>query len=186
MRRSLITAAFELALTRYGAHDATVILLHEDGTIAMTIGGHDHGACDLAAIARSLHEHVLPPPPPLVAPLLGSRGWLGAVVQATLAPVTPHDQRALSTLATYLSVWCTARGIGALPSAAGEDRLAPRQRLIADRAALGMTNDEIAADLRISVNTVKAHLKQVFEILGVRNRTELVHALRSKASGSGV
>ncbi len=57
-------------------------------------------------------------------------------------------------------------------------RLGPRQRQIAELAALGQTNDEIARALAISVNTVKARLKEVFERLDVRNRTELALEMR--------
>jgi len=164
---------------RLGALCTTVILLHEDQTIAMTIDDDaDHRSYDLDAVVRSLRAHVLPPSPPLLAPLVGSHGWFGAIVNATLGPVSPQFERAFAMLATHLSVWCMDHGIGAVPKAVRGDQLGPRQRQIAELAARGMTNDEIAAELGISVNTVKGRLKEVFEILAVRNRTELVHVLR--------
>jgi DNA-binding NarL/FixJ family response regulator len=55
--------------------------------------------------------------------------------------------------------------------------LGRRQREIAELAARGYRNKEIATQLGISINTVKARLKEVFEVLWVRNRTELAHAL---------
>ncbi len=58
------------------------------------------------------------------------------------------------------------------------DALTPRQSEIAQLAALGHTNAEIAAALGISINTVKARLKEVFERLDVCNRTELANVLR--------
>ena len=164
---------------RLGALCTTVILLHEDETIAMTVDDDaDRRAYDLQAVVRSLRAHVLPTAPPLIAPLVSSRGWFGAIVNATLGPVSPQFERAFAMLATHRSVWCTDHGIGAVPKAIGNDQLGPRQRQIAELAARGLTNDEIAADLGISVNTVKGRLKEVFEILEVRNRTELVHVLR--------
>ena len=65
-------------------------------------------------------------------------------------------------------------GIGAVPKRPADMQLGPRQHQIAELAAHGHTNDEIATMLGISVNTVKGRLKEVFEILEVRNRTELV------------
>jgi DNA-binding CsgD family transcriptional regulator len=48
---------------------------------------------------------------------------------------------------------------------------------IAQLVATGRTNEEVADVLDRSVNTVKTHLRHVYQKLGVRNRTELVPAL---------
>ena len=47
---------------------------------------------------------------------------------------------------------------------------------MAELAAAGNTNREIAAALFMSVHTVEAHLTRVFRTLGVRTRTELARA----------
>jgi DNA-binding CsgD family transcriptional regulator len=47
------------------------------------------------------------------------------------------------------------------------------ERRVADLAAAGRTNREIAAGLRISVRTVESHLSATYRKLGVRSRTEL-------------
>ncbi len=167
---------------RLGALCTAVILLHEDQTIALTVeDATEQRAYELDAIVRAVRAHVLPPSPPLVAPLVGSRGWFGAIVNATLGPVSPQFERAFAMLATHLSVWCTDHGIGAVPRAQMGEHLGPRQHQIAELAARGLTNEEIAAELGISINTVKGRLKEVFEILEVRNRTELVHVLRAQS-----
>lgn len=50
--------------------------------------------------------------------------------------------------------------------------LTSRERDILMLLRLGKTNDEIANQLGLSVNTVKTHLKNLFRKLEVRNRTE--------------
>lgn len=63
------------------------------------------------------------------------------------------------------------------PEVSPANRLTLRQRDIADLAAVGMTVEEIAATLHISANTVKTHLRAVYDILYVANRVELARAL---------
>ncbi len=50
--------------------------------------------------------------------------------------------------------------------------LTPREWVVLELAAKGMTNPEIAEQLSVSENTVKFHLQNVFQKLGVNNRTE--------------
>lgn len=59
------------------------------------------------------------------------------------------------------------------------DGLSPRERDVAEALAQGRTNAEIAAELFMSVPTVKGHVTQVMLKLGVTNRTQvalLVHS----------
>lgn len=44
---------------------------------------------------------------------------------------------------------------------------------VAKRVALGMTNKEIAAELDLSVGTIKTHMTHSMNKLGARNRVEL-------------
>ena len=50
--------------------------------------------------------------------------------------------------------------------------LSKRETEIVQLVAKGMANKEIAADLSISVETVRVHLKHIYEKLHVRSRTE--------------
>ena len=63
----------------------------------------------------------------------------------------------------------------------GAADLPARRFRIAQLAAEGHTNAEIAQVLGISINTVKSRLKQVFVQLSIDNRTELASVLRRLA-----
>jgi DNA-binding NarL/FixJ family response regulator len=58
-----------------------------------------------------------------------------------------------------------------------QDVLTPRELEILGMMAMGLTNREIAERLTISHNTVKSHVGNILEKLGLRNRTEAVSRL---------
>lgn len=66
----------------------------------------------------------------------------------------------------------------------GTSSLTLREREVVSRVQHGMTNKEIASDLKISLETVKWHLKAIFKKLNVRNRTEVVSVSHAGPSGS--
>ncbi len=53
------------------------------------------------------------------------------------------------------------------------DRLTDRQREVAELVAQGLSNEEIAGRLFLSLATVKSHLTAAMRRLGIRSRTEL-------------
>jgi DNA-binding NarL/FixJ family response regulator len=53
-----------------------------------------------------------------------------------------------------------------------------QKRRVAELAALGATASEIARSLELSTSTVRTHLKQIYEKLGISSRTELVERVR--------
>jgi DNA-binding NarL/FixJ family response regulator len=55
--------------------------------------------------------------------------------------------------------------------------LSPRQREVLELLALGMDNDQIASRLFISRNTVKFHVRTIYERLGVHNRVSAARVL---------
>jgi len=88
---------------------------------------------------------------------------------------TPWTARAGHELrATGITVSTTADS--------GLAALTPQQRQIAQLAAAGHTNKEIAARLFLSPRTVAAHLYQVFPKLGITSRAALRDALGSGTS----
>ena len=62
--------------------------------------------------------------------------------------------------------------------AAGE--LTAAEQRVAELAAEGQSNKEIAAALFVSVHTVELHLSHAYAKLGVRSRAQLAHRLGSR------
>jgi DNA-binding CsgD family transcriptional regulator len=59
----------------------------------------------------------------------------------------------------------------------GVQSLTPSERRIAELAATGLSNREIAAELFLTPKTVEWHLGHVFAKLGIRRRRELAATL---------
>ena len=56
--------------------------------------------------------------------------------------------------------------------------LTPRESEVHELLAQGLTNEEIAKQLYISLSTTKVHVKHIYEKLGVRSRLEAARSLR--------
>jgi DNA-binding CsgD family transcriptional regulator len=67
--------------------------------------------------------------------------------------------------------------IGAEQQPAPADGLTQREREVALLVADGLRSREVAERLGIASQTVKSHLKTIFDKLGVRNRVELARRL---------
>jgi len=65
-------------------------------------------------------------------------------------------------------------------ASASSSSLTPMQQSVAERAALGMTIDEVANELQISAHTARSHLKEAYRRLHVATRVELADALRDR------
>lgn len=68
------------------------------------------------------------------------------------------------------------------PRHIGLEGLTPSERRVADMAAEGLTNKEVAQALFVTVKTVEMHLASVFRKLGIRSRSQLHDALTSGSS----
>jgi DNA-binding CsgD family transcriptional regulator len=63
----------------------------------------------------------------------------------------------------------------------GLEALTPSERRVAELAAGGMSNPEIAQALFVTLNTVEGHLRHVYQKLAISSRGQLPAALRSAA-----
>ncbi|MDQ3742544.1 MAG: helix-turn-helix transcriptional regulator, partial [Actinomycetota bacterium] len=59
----------------------------------------------------------------------------------------------------------------------GTQALTPSERRVADLAADGLGNREIAQTLFVTIKTVENHLARAYQKLGIRSRDELPTAL---------
>ncbi len=69
------------------------------------------------------------------------------------------------------------------PGPAGE--LTSAEKRVAELAAQGCSNQEIASTLHVTVSTVEAHLSRTYAKLGVRSRTQLAARLSSARANPG-
>ncbi len=77
----------------------------------------------------------------------------------------------------------TSRALDLTLTGAGMlDRLAPRERQIADAVAKGLRNRDIGAQLGMTEGSIKVYLNRIFDKLGVENRTELALLVHGKKS----
>jgi len=72
------------------------------------------------------------------------------------------------------------RALGLRPrrtAVTGPDSLTPTERRVAELAASGLTNRQVAEALFVTVKTVETHLARVYQKLGIGTRTELLQAI---------
>lgn len=86
-----------------------------------------------------------------------------------------RDRRVLELLLPHLRQFLRAARRRA-PAVAAADPLTPRERTVLAHVADGRTNGEVAQLLGISPLTVRKHLENAFEKLGVHTRTAAVAA----------
>jgi DNA-binding NarL/FixJ family response regulator len=71
------------------------------------------------------------------------------------------------------------------PLTSGAGALTPSERRVAELAAAGSLNREIADTLFVTISTVEFHLRRAFRKLGITSRTQLREALGPKARHAG-
>jgi DNA-binding CsgD family transcriptional regulator len=179
----------EHARTALGvAHTVAAIFLGAPPELAITVDNIAHTTNEhrLARIQRPVIE-------PLLArvlehhgsagmngmrwiPLVEPVGLLGYIRCEAARRLTLAQQRDLDVMGAYASARLVQVGV-TVANVNVLDELTPRQREVAGLAAEGRSNKEIANTVGASVNTIKKHLKTVFDQLGVQRRAELATRL---------
>lgn len=88
-----------------------------------------------------------------------------------------NDQNTLETYYTvslYSARWFRNFLLMSFDGTLEKFHLTPRERDIVNLVVRGKNSKEIAADMNISLNTERDHLKNIFRKMGVRNRSELI------------
>ena len=166
---------------------------HDEPRLALTV--LDLRLPDVAGLEGITQLRELRPEVPVIVftgldsePLRRSAAALGAAAmvcknehaQILLDAVRPHLVQRLRAL----GVPAGADGAGAEPGAASE--LSPRQQQMWQAIAEGLSNAEIAQRYGISLNTTKAHVRELLQRLGVRNRTEAATLFFRKRPARGL
>jgi DNA-binding NarL/FixJ family response regulator len=100
-------------------------------------------------------------------------GAVGFILKDAGAALLVEAVRAAHAGDALISPALTARLFHNLPGPPPRTKLSDRERDVVRSLARGRTNREIAADLFISLSTVKGHLAAVQSKLGVRNRVQI-------------
>jgi len=167
-----LLARYDTLARRAGVSHA-IGVARAGGLVAAARG--DTGAA-LAALERAV---ALDDPPTF--PFARARAWLdlGTVQRQARQRRAARESldQALAVFEQLGAVLWAARTRDELRRVSGRrppgDELTEAERRVAELAATGHRNKEIAARLVVEVGTVEAHLSRVYRKLGVRSRTEL-------------
>jgi DNA-binding NarL/FixJ family response regulator len=165
--------AFEVAATLWGEISAQAVAESEPDMILVGVGAEEERALSLI---EGLGRRVPAAEVVIVADAPTQR-LLGAVVERSLGGLLLTDHPASDLVVSLTHI---ARGQAVLPSGwqaalvrhSNEplDCLSERQLEVLRLLAEGCSYEEIGGRLFISVNTVKFHIRSIFERLGVHNR----------------
>lgn len=123
------------------------------------------GVDTLPAAAHDAHAGQV-----LLLPVVNAHGLLASIRCEHRTSYPRHSRRELELIADRVAARLARLGI---TTNAGLSQLTARQLDVAQLAASGRTNPEIADVLGLSENTVKKHLKDIYARLDVSNRTAL-------------
>ncbi|WP_210438436.1 helix-turn-helix transcriptional regulator [Nocardioides xinjiangensis] len=145
--------------------------------VALASGWSDDVAADLAGVAASYARLGLAADAARTWLLLGraqrrSRKW-GAARESLGCAVGLYEQMAAPGWAA--AARAELERVGARRPGGG--RLTATERRVADLAADGLSNKEIARVLVVTVSTVEFHLRNTYSKLGIRSRMELAQGL---------
>ena len=187
------------ALDRLGRTDESIALAEEELELARAWGAPGAVGTTLRILGRLRRRAGLEELRQAVEVLDGSAARLElAKALATYGGALrragkPGEAREPLRRALELAAVCDAPGLvdqmrselhasGARPrrnALSGPEALTPSERRVADLAAGGATNRDIAQALFVTPKTVEIHLSNAYRKLGIRSRRELARALRA-------
>ncbi len=119
-----------------------------------------------------LHAWHLAQPDGFIMPFVEHRGLLSGVLEKCLRHREPQAYKIISDFSnTYHSSWVCVHN--ELTGEIVSDKLTAIEYNVATLASRGVSNTEIADFLGISVNSVRAHMRNIFNKLGIDSRKEL-------------
>jgi DNA-binding CsgD family transcriptional regulator len=148
--------------------NAAAEALFAEGSLIRLVGGH-LGAANPAADLRVAHAISRAADPAAPEADFVALSHASGHLELTFAPV--QDRGTGLVLVTGRDPDAHMRN--ALQPAAGGERLAPRELMVARLVGRGLRNREIAAQMGLTEGTVKVYLHNVFAKVGVTTRTEL-------------
>ncbi|MFG1930979.1 ATP-binding protein [Mycobacterium sp. NPDC048908] len=148
--------------------------------IILAAQGDLDGAVQSARAAMIEHERL-----PMPFERARTQLLLGQLLRRQRSDATAVLNGALATFEKLGTVlWADrarAEVAGAKPRTRTQEGLTPVEQRVAELAASGMTNRDVAAQLFVSAKTVEATLARVYRKLGIRSRAELgrhMHTIR--------
>ncbi len=142
-----------------------------------------HVAEAIIALSQERHETVITH----LGAVVDTRMWDPVVIAVRAAPhlgafiaEQPEWRSWLQQLLAASRDVSLAASLGLRIPRAAKTRanLSPRETEVHELLAQGLTNEEIAKLLYISLSTTKVHVKHIYDKLGVRSRLEAARALR--------
>ena len=128
-----------------------------------------HPFANMSAVER-LYKHINDPLPEITSLDLNVASDINRVIQTATAKNPEH--RYPDTLA-FAAEFRAAMGFNRMPSDVVES-LTPREHEILHLIIDGFSNKDIAQHLTVSLSTVKWHINQIYNKLGVRSRVQAI------------
>lgn len=133
----------------------------------------------LSYLMRTTPPYPAPPPVPTLALFAGNEDEVIRLLQrgyrGYLGPNEPVDRLRLALEALRRGeIWASRELLTRTLGSIAAPQLTEREQEVLQLLASGLSNRNIAERLGISERTVKAHVSNLFDKHGVRNRTELV------------
>jgi len=183
---TVVTAVdgFTVTATLAGESAIPVIVAHDPDAVLVGVAAHAH---ETVRLASSLRARLPAAGIVMIADELDAElvRWVVDGPLTGLLLTDAHPDEIISCLRHVIhgrtvlpSGW---QGVGNGPRGCAVDTLSERQLEVLRLLADGLSYEEIATQLFISVNTVKFHLRVIFVRLGVRNRMAAARALAQSA-----